>query len=220
MQRPGPLGRWCVMFGLSLPFSSGNPTHRKQRALRSRLSKFLDGPYALPFAAFIGFLENSIILFAMEPLFLPAMASRGREAWKIAAALLFGNFLAGLAMYFLAMWAAGPIIEPAFAMFDATETYHDLTTKLQENCFWPLFMIGVTPIPFQLGAAAAGAAGCSLVVFLAAVTISRAIRYFTEAGIIMALGERGEQWIEQHELEIFVLGLGIFIGMALVYFLF
>lgn len=209
------------MFGLSLSPPSSAYTHRrKQVALRRRLSKFLEGPWAIPFAAVVGFLENSIILFAMEPLFLPAMASRGREAWKIAAALLFGNVLAGLAMYGLAMWAAEPIIEPIFAMFDATETYHSVTGELESQCFWPLFWIGVTPVPFQLGAAAAGAASCSILVFLAAITISRAIRYFAEAGIIMALGKRGERWIDRHQLEIFVLGLGIFIGMAVVYFLF
>ena len=206
------------MFGISIP-GTGSSTSEGSKEFRRKLSEFLDSKWALPFAALIGFLENSIILFAMEPLFLPAMASRGRGAWKIAAALLVGNVLAGLAMYFLAMWAAGPIIEPAFAIFNATDTYHDLTTKLQENCFWPLFWVGVTPIPFQLGAAAAGAAKCSFLVFLAAVTISRAIRYFTEAGIIMALGKRGEKWIHRHELEIFILGLGIFIGMVLVYVL-
>lgn len=33
----------------------------------------------------------------------------------------------------------------------------------------------------------------------------------------MVLGKRGEEWIERHELEIFLLGIGIFIGMGLVY---
>ena len=66
MQRPGPLGRCRIMFGISsLSLGSGHSVAHKQRALRTRLSKFLDGPYSLPFAAFIGFLENSIILFAM-----------------------------------------------------------------------------------------------------------------------------------------------------------
>ncbi|MAK60579.1 MAG: hypothetical protein CMK09_06345 [Ponticaulis sp.] len=208
------------MPGLSIPGVRAFSIKEKQRELRQKLSRFLDGPWALPFCALIGFLENTIILFAMEPLFLPAMAARGRKAWQIAAALLVGNVIAAFAMYALGMWAGSAIIEPAFASFNATETYHELIGKLNEDCFWPLFMVGITPIPFQLGAAAAGAAGCSLLVFAAAITISRAIRYFTEAGIIMALGERGEKWIEQHELEIFVLGIGIFIGMAVMFFLF
>lgn len=204
---------------ISLPFTGSHASGQKSR-WRSKISEFLDSKWALPFCALIGFLENSIILFAMEPLFLPAMASRGREAWKVAAALLVGNVIAGIMMYFLGMWAADVLIEPIFAMFNASDSYHELTTELQQDGFWPLFMVGVTPIPFQLGAAAAGAAAFSFPLFLLAVGISRSIRYFAEAGIVMALGERGEKWIEAHELEIFLLGIGVFIGMAVVYFLF
>lgn len=202
---------------ISLPFFKRNPA--RPNRLRERVSEFLDSKWALPWCAFIGFLENSIILFAMEPLFLPAMASRGRGAWKVAAALLVGNVIAGVMMYCLGMWADEALLQPAFAMFEATGTYQNLTTELQADGFWPLFMVGITPIPFQLGAAAAGAASYSFIFFLLAVTLSRAIRYFTEAGIVMALGERGEKFIERHELEIFLLGIGIFAGMALVYFL-
>lgn len=185
---------------------------------RKRISEFLDSRWALPVSAFIGFLENTIIFFAMEPLFLPAMAARGREAWKIAAALLFGNILAGIAMYFLGMWANEAVLQPLFAYFDASEAYQSTIDGMSEQGFWPLFWVGVTPVPFQFGAAAAGAAGYSFALFLLAVTISRAIRYFAEAGVIMALGKRGEDWLERHELEIFLLGLGVFVGMAVMVF--
>lgn len=186
---------------------------------RQRISEFLDSKWALPTSALIGFLENTIILFAMEPLFLPAMAARGREAWKIAAALLFGNVLAGIAMYFLGMWANDAILQPIFSYFDANASYDNMVASMAEDGFWPLFLVGVTPIPFQFGAAAAGAAGYSFLFFLLAVTISRSIRYFAEAGLIMVLGKRGEEWIERHELEIFILGIGIFVGMAVMFFL-
>lgn len=191
--------------------------HRRKHKLRARISEFLDSKFALPLLAVIGFLENSIIVFAMEPLFLPAMASRGRGAWKVAAALLIGNVIAGVAIYALGMWAAEAFLEGFLQNFGGFDTYQSLTNQLAEDGFWVLFMVGVTPIPFQFGAAAAGAAGFSPLLFILAVTISRAIRYFTEAGIIMALGKRGESWIERHELEIFLLGIGIFIGMGLVY---
>lgn len=208
------------MVGTSVSQSASSAQAPEKQKLRDRLSEFLESRYAIPLAALIGFLENTIILFAMEPLFLPAMASRGRGAWKIAAALLFGNVVAGVSVYFLALWAAGPLIEPLFALFDATESFHEMATELQNNCFVPLFMVGVTPIPFQLGAAAAGAAACNFLVFMVAITTSRAIRYFAEAFIIMAMGKRGEKFIQKHQLEIFILGIAIFIGMIAYYFLF
>ena len=188
-------------------------------ALRAWLSRFLDGPYALPMLAFVGFLENTIIIFALEPIFLPAMASRGREAWKVAAALLVGNVIAGMAMYALGVWAADAFLESAMQNIGALDTYQNVTEQIANDGFWALFMVGVTPIPFQFGAAAAGAAGYSIIWFAIAVTISRAIRYFFEAGIIMAMGKRGQEWLECHELEIFLVGIGVFVGMVVMYFL-
>ena len=191
-----------------------------KNTLRQRFSRFLDGPFALPFMALIGFLENSIVVVAMEPLFLPAMASRGRGAWKVAAALLFGNVIAGIAMYALGRWAAEAFIDSLARSLGALDTYRDITEKLSEDGFSVLFMVGVTPVPFQFGALAAGAAGFSIISFAIAVTLSRAIRYFAEAGLIMALGERGKVWIEKHELEIFLAGIFIFLGMVGYYMLF
>ncbi len=192
--------------------------HARRSKLRQKISDFLDSRFALPLLAFIGFLENSIIIFAMEPLFLPAMASRGRGAWRVAAALLVGNIIAGVAMYALGMWAAEAFLDDLLKNFGALGVYRDVTSQLQDDGFWALFMVGITPMPFQFGAAAAGAVGYSFPFFLLAVTISRAIRYFAEAGLIMALGKRGEEWLECHELEIFLIGIGIFVGMILVYF--
>ena len=195
------------------------PCSTPKKKLKKNLTRFLQGPLALPFAALVGFLENTIILFAMEPVFLPAMASKGRDAWQVATALLIGNIIAGICMYALGMWAAAPLIEPIFSLFDATQSYRDITAQMELNGFWPLFIIGVTPVPFQIGAAAAGAAKFSFIIFLVAVTLSRAIRYYAEAGLIMVMGSKAQGYIERHQVEIFILGIGMFLGMACVYFL-
>jgi membrane protein YqaA with SNARE-associated domain len=183
--------------------------------LRKRLRALTQSYHALPIAGLIGFLENTIIIVAMEPLFLPMMASRGRGAWKVALALLIGNVLGGLAMYTLGMWLEGPVIEPLVASMGAGETYADAQQQLRENGFMSLFLIGITPFPFQIGAAAAGVVGYGLVWFLLAVTVSRAIRYGWMAAVIMVFGHRAENWIEKHELEIFLLGIGVFAGFVL-----
>jgi len=182
--------------------------------LRKRLRAVTQSHYALPIAALIGFVENTIVLIAMEPLFLPMMASRGRGAWRIALALLIGNVAGGLAMYSLGMWLEGPVIEPFVESVGAVDTYADAQEQLKENGFVSLFLIGVTPFPFQIGAAAAVVVGYSLIWFVVAVTLSRAIRYGWMAALVMVLGERAEEWIEKHELEIFLLGIGIFLGFV------
>lgn len=182
-------------------------------SLRETLKSWTQSRFALPVAGLLGFLENTIILFALEPLFLPLMASRGKGAWKVAAALLIGNILGGIVLYFVGLWAAETVIDPLVEWMGAAETYDETAANIEENGFLSLFLVGVTPLPYQVGAVAAGAVGFAFVPFLIATLISRGIRYFAEALLVMAIGHRAEEWINQYELEIFI---GGFVVLGLV----
>lgn len=174
----------------------------------------------MPLAVLIGFFENTIIVVPMEPLFLPLMALRRRTAWLVAAALLLGNVLGGLMMYWLGATFAEEAIQPLVSMFDAGSAYQETMDGLKSNGFTTLFMIGVTPFPFQVGVAAAGAAGYNLLLFTIAVTLSRSIRYFALAVLVMLVGERAEEILKAHELELAAVGILLFAGFVVYFFLF
>ena len=184
-------------------------------SFRGTLKSWTQSRFALPAAGLLGFLENTIILFALEPLFLPLMASRGKGAWTVAAALLIGNIIGGIALYFVGLWAAEAVIEPLVGWMGAAESYAETATDMEENGFVSLFLVGITPLPFQVGAVAAGAVGMAFVPFLIAMTISRGIRYFAESLLIMAIGQRAADWIETHELEIFIGGF-VVLGVVII----
>ena len=154
----------------------------------------------------------------MEPLFLPIMALRRKTAWLVAAALLAGNVLGGLVMYWLGAAFADDAIQPLVTMLDAEGAYEDTLEKLRTDGFTTLFMIGITPFPFQVGVAAAGAAGYNLGLFVIAVTLSRSIRYFLLAFLVMIVGERAEKILKQHELELTIVGAILFVAFAVYFF--
>ena len=112
----------------------------------------------------------------MEPVFIPMMVMKRKQAWLVALALLLGNVLGGLLIYWLGALLADDVIQPLISMFDAQQSYDETVRKLKEEGFTTLFMIGVTPFPFQVGVAAAGAAGFSVLLFIIAVAVSRSIR--------------------------------------------
>jgi len=187
--------------------------------VRQRVSNWGKGPWALPVSVMIGFIENTIVVVPAEPIFLPIMALRRKQAWLVAAALLLGNVLGGLVMYWLGAAFAEDAIQPLVSMLDAEQAYADTMTQLREDGFATLFMIGVTPFPFQVGVAAAGAAGYPIVLFIIAVTLSRSIRYFALAALVMVVGEKAEEMIKRHELELLIVGAILFVAFA-VYFLY
>lgn len=187
----------------------------QRKGLRRIISKAARSRWALPFAGLLGFLEGSFIIVAMEPLFIPLMASRGQRAWLVSAFLLVGNVLGAVLMYGLGALLAEPLIEPLMMWLAGGEqAYHDTVERLSANGFAALFAIGITPFPFQVGTAAAGAIGFSLPLFLAAVTLSRGIRYFALGGLVMMIGARARDFIERHELEIFIAGVIIFAALS------
>lgn len=167
-----------------------------------------------PAAAVLGFLEGSFVLFPVEPLAVPMMAARLSRAWVVSLWMLAGNVLAGLLMYALGALLFEPVIEPLLRAFAVEDDYARASESLRENAFLALFVVGVTPFPFQAGTAAAGAAGVSLPLFVAAVTLSRGIRYLALAGLVMLVGSRAPGLIERHERTIFIAGVVLFIAIG------
>ncbi|MEE2879451.1 MAG: VTT domain-containing protein [Pseudomonadota bacterium] len=192
----------------------------RRTSLREKVSEWGKGPLSLPLAVLIGFVENTIVVVPMEPLFVPLMALRRKTAWMVAAALLLGNVLGGLLMYWLGAALAEEAIQPLVSMLDAEDTYQQTMEKLKTDGFATLFMIGITPFPFQVGVAAAGAAGYNLVLFTLAVALSRSIRYFLLAGLVMLVGDKAEKMLKDHELELTIVGVILFAAFVVYFFVF
>jgi len=178
--------------------------------LTKRLNAWAGGPWLYPISVLLGFLETSIVLVPIEPLIIPLIAGRGRRIWGIAAGLLIGNLASAALMYWGAAAFAGAVIGPLVAWLNGEAAYLDALERLRANGFVALVLMDLTPIPFQISMAAAGAAGVPFGLFLLAVTVSRGVRHFAIAALIWAIGLRAQGWIEAHEREIFIGGLLIF----------
>ncbi len=142
------------------------------------------------------------------------MAARHGRAWLIALWLLAGNVLGGLLLYGAGAFLLEPVAEPLFRFLEVEQDYEQASADLEENAFTSLFLVGVTPFPFQVGTAAAGAVGVSLPVFLAAVSLSRGLRYMALAGLVMLIGSRARDFIERHERAIFIAGIVLFVVLG------
>ena len=189
-------------------------TETKPQSFRGRIKAMAKGPLFYPISVIVGFLEGSFVVVPMEPVFIPMMVMKRKQAWLVALALLLGNVLGGLLIYWLGALLADDVIQPLISMFDAQQSYDETVRKLKEEGFTTLFMIGVTPFPFQVGVAAAGAAGFSVLLFIIAVAVSRSIRFLLIAFLVMVVGQRAEDVLRKYDVEILIGGLLIFAGFA------
>ena len=166
----------------------------------------------MPFGAgLLGFLEGSFVFLPIEPLAIPAMIAQRMRAWTVALYILAGNVLGATLMYALGVWLLEPVIQPFVSFVGAGDEFGQEKAALAEDGFLTLFLIGVTPIPFQVGTAAAGAAAIAFPLFIAAVSLSRGLRYMALAGLVMIVGARAEGFLERHETSILIAGAVLFI---------
>lgn len=181
--------------------------------MRKLISRILRSDWMFLWLGVLAFLENTILLVAIEPLFIPVMAAQRSRAPLIAAVLVGGCLLGALATYWLAQALYEPVVQPFLEQMNLAADFEKVQGDVQERGFLAMFLIGVTPVPFQLGTIASGVIGLSLPAFIAAVTLSRAIRYGLLAILVMWLGRRAEKVLEKYELEILIGFLVLFAGI-------
>lgn len=181
--------------------------------MRKLVSRILRSDWMFLWLGVLAFLENTILLVAVEPLFIPIMAAQRSRAPLIAAALVAGCLAGALATYWLAQSLYEPVVQPFLERMNLAADFEKAQVHVQERGFLAMFLIGVTPAPFQLGTIASGVVGLSLPVFIAAVTLSRAIRYGLLAVLVMWIGRRAEKVLEKYELEILIGFLVLFAVM-------
>jgi membrane protein YqaA with SNARE-associated domain len=129
--------------------------------------------------AFASFLEATVVPIPLETVVAPLMAAHPGRAYRIAVAILVGCVVGALLFYLLAQWLYDPVVAPALDFLGLHESFERARERMSAgHLFWAVFLVSVTPVPFQLATLGAGATGGSLISFMLAVTLSRAIRYF------------------------------------------
>mgnify|MGYP001815743847 CR=1 FL=1 len=132
----------------------------------------------------------------LEAVLVPYMLLRRELVWRIATLALVGFVAAsvvGYALGALAFDTAGIwLIETAGWQggLDQAQSLFD------RYGFWALVLIGVTPVPAQLAMLLGGAFHYPLAWFVAAMGLSRAIRYFGLAALVVWLGPRAAKALQ------------------------
>ncbi|SME99925.1 hypothetical protein SAMN06296036_10354 [Pseudobacteriovorax antillogorgiicola] len=131
----------------------------------------------------------------------------------MAGMLTLGSVLGGIAAYGLAYSMFEPILEPILKYFELLKEFEGIKADLEDQCYWSLFLVGVTPVPFQLGTLSAGLIGMRLDGFIAVIAISRGIRYFGLAALVRVFGSRLEKILDRYETPLMIGFLLIFVGL-------
>ncbi len=165
---------------------------------------------------FVALIECTVVPITIELFVAPLMAT-SRRPFLIAHVILIGTLAGALLGYWLGAVSFEPLIKPALEWAGWMDEFSAYEADLRANGFWAVFLVGLTPIPFQIGTVGAGLVGYSLPLFCVAVLASRAIRYYAVALLAWYLGRRAKAFLENYGTLVLFVGTAVLVLGYLVY---
>lgn len=145
------------------------------------------------------FLESIIIPIPLEAILVPLMQTRRDQIWLIALMATLGCLIGALCGYTAGYYLFDAAGDWIISTFSNLEQFEIIKQKMQSQGFWFVITLGIVPVPFQIAMLAAGATKYSLLLFLLAAAISRAVRYFGLAIVVYYAGDKAERVIHKHK---------------------
>ena len=167
---------------------------------RAWADRLLDSPYGLLWLGLLSAAETTLMPVPIELIMVPYMLARPQRLWSVAAVALAGNIVGSLIGYAVGFFLFDMLGQTLLTWLDAQQAYAQFQQTFSDNGFLAIVSIGITPVPFQVALLAAGIAGYSLPLFVAAVGLARGLRYFGLALLVWLLGERALRLWQRHAL--------------------
>lgn len=155
--------------------------------------------YMLPGIGFASFLESTVVPIPLETILLPLMQARRKQILVISTMALAGCILGALVGYAIGYFIFDTVGDQIVSLLSSQEQFENAKQQMQQKGFWFVLSVGIIPIPFQIAMLAAGALKYSLLLFLIATTLSRAIRYYGLAILVYLAGNQAQELFERHK---------------------
>lgn len=160
---------------------------KRQRA-QQLVHRLVESPKSQFFLVWLSFLEAVIVPIPLEAVLVPYMQLRRDIVWRIAALALLGFIVASGLGYLVGLLAFNTIGTFIIESFGWQQDFQRIQELFGQYGFWALFGIGLLPIPSQVAMLAGGAFGYSVPLFVLAMGLSRGLRYFGLAVLVVWLG--------------------------------
>lgn len=157
----------------------------KKEDWTARLARHRTGLAALSFA------ESTVVPIPLETIVAPLMVGQHRHSMAIAVSIWIGCLIGSSLFFAVGYWLADPVVRPALEALGLLEGFEEMTGDLDRSgLFWSVFLVSFSPAPMQLATLGAGAVQGNFLTFIAAIALSRGLRYFGLAALAHFFGPR------------------------------
>ena len=160
----------------------------------------------------VSFVESSIFPVPPDTLLIPMVLAERAKAWWYAFLCTLTSVIGGLAGYAIGFFLFEAVAEPLLDFYGYADKFGQFAETYNDWGAWAVLIAGVTPFPFKVITIASGATKLSLLIFIIASLVARAIRFFAVAGLLYVFGPPIRAFIEKRLGLVFTLALGFLLG--------
>lgn len=183
----------------STPSDSKSGNGKKSSKFKRYGEKLIYSKHMLWGIGLASFLEAIIVPIPLETILLPLMQARRKQLFTIATVVLAGCILAAILGYFIGYFVFDAVGPKIVSWVSTPEQFENVKQQMESKGFWFVFSVGIIPIPFQIAMLAAGVTKYSFWLFFLATFLSRGIRYFGLAILVLVAGNKAQHFFEKHK---------------------
>ncbi|MCC5964144.1 MAG: DedA family protein [Rhodobacteraceae bacterium] len=173
-------------------------------------------PHALWALAVVAFVESSVFPIPPDVLMIAMIVAAPSRAFVIAGVATVASVAGGLAGYWIGYGAFETVGRPVLEFYGKEAYFDSFAERYNDWGAWAVLIAGVTPFPYKVITILSGVTGLSLVVFLIASIVARALRFFIVAALLWKFGAPIRDFIERRLGLMFTLFMGLLLGGFLV----
>ena len=140
--------------------------------------------------AVAGVLESSVIPFMVEFFAIPMMFANRRKIPLFVLVLCLSTVVGACISYALGYFMFDTVGQWLLATLNLSGDYQDLQQQIATHGFWTIMIYGVTPLPLHPLMLVAGFVQYNFGLYVAAVAITRIVRYSFIGGVIYYFGQQ------------------------------
>ncbi|WP_258240385.1 YqaA family protein [Pseudidiomarina homiensis] len=193
---------------------SSEPPKSTNAQANKWLERILESNHVIWMIFVLSMLEATIIPIPLELVLIPLLLHE-RERWFVIATATLAGCLVGASIgYGIGLFLFDTAGQWLLESLNYQDAFNEFKAGFNADGFVTLLLVGITPIPFQVGMLTAGSTGYPFLLFLLAAVIARGIRYYGLAVLVNWLGERILAWWQKQQKR---LGWGVLVAGIAVY---
>lgn len=192
------------------------------RRLYDWVLHWAETPYGAPALFILALAESSFFPIPPDPLLVALCLGLPARSMRFAATATLASVVGGVIGYGIGAGAWHLMQDWFFAYVPGVgpESFARVQGLYDRYDFWAVFLAGLTPIPYKVFTLSSGVFSINFGVFVIASVLSRGLRFFIVAGLILRFGPPITRFIDRY-FNLLAIAFGVLLvgGFVLIEFL-